>query len=140
MRSSNKKAPVKPEKELPKYFTYSCGVSALLDKICMDTGIGHILKKVFPDGWEAILTCAYYLISEGQAFYRVEKWLRQALAPYGVMLATRWVRELLVRITSELVQGFFSAWLEHNCDDRYYCMDITSISSYSELNEFISCG
>ena len=104
MRGGNKKAPVtKPEKELPKCFTYSCGVSALLDKICMDTGLSHILKKVFPDDWKAILTCAYYLVSEGQALYRVEKWSRQAITPYGVTLADQRVSELLVRITPELV-------------------------------------
>lgn len=141
MRGGNKKTPAaKPEREQPKCFTYSCGVSALLDKICADTGISHILKKVFPDDWAAILTCAYYLVSEGQALYRVEKWSQQAVTPSGAILADQRVSELLVRITPELVQSFFSAWLDHNSNDRYYCMDITSISSYSELNEFISYG
>lgn len=130
----------KPEKELPKCFTYSCGVSALLDKVCTDIGLGHILKKIFPNDWDAILTCAYYLVSEGQALSRAEKWSQQAITPYGTVLADQRISELLVRITPELVQGFFSAWMEHNSGDRYYCMDITSISSYSEMNEFISYG
>ncbi len=141
MRGGNRKTPAtKPEKEPPKCFTYSCGVSALLDKVCVDTGLSHILKKVFPDDSDAILTCAYYLVSEGQALSRAEKWSRQAVTPYGAVFADQRISELLVRITPELVQGFFSAWLEHNSGDRYYCMDITGISSYSELNEFISYG
>lgn len=130
----------KSEKESPKCFTYSCGVSALLDKMCSDTGLDRIVKKSFPDDWDAILTCAYYLVSEGQALSRTEKWSRQAVTPYGEMLADQRISELLVRITPELAQGFFSAWLAHNSSDRYYCMDITSISSCSEANEFVSYG
>lgn len=73
MRGGNRKNTVQnSEKEPPQCFTYSCGVSSLLDKVCADTGLGHMLKKVFPDDWDAILTCAYYLVSEGQALYRTE--------------------------------------------------------------------
>ena len=137
---SRKDAVPGPEKEPPRCSTHSCGVSSLLDKVCADTGLGRILKKAFPDDWDAILTCAYYLVSEGQALSRAEQWSRQAVTPYGAVLADQRISELLVRITPELVQGFFSAWLEHNSSDRYYCMDITSISSYSEMNEFVSYG
>nr|WP_302144301.1 hypothetical protein [uncultured Schaedlerella sp.] len=111
-----------------------------MDKVCADTGLGYILKKFFPNDWDAILTCAYYLVSEGHALSRAEKWSQQAITPYGTMLAGQRISELLVRITPELVQGFFSAWLEHNSGDRYYCMDITSISSYSEMDEFVFYG
>lgn len=141
MRGGNwKDAVPEPEKEPPRCSTYSCGVSSLLDKVCADTGLGRILKNAFPDDWDAILTCAYYLVSEGQALSRAEQWSRQAVTPYGAVLAAQRISELLVRLTPELVQGFFSAWLEHNSSDRYYCMDITGISSYSEMNEFVSYG
>lgn len=130
----------KPETEPPKCFTYSCGVSSLLDKVCADIGLDHILKKIFPNDWAAILTCAYYLVSEGQALSRAEKWSQQTVTPYGAMLADQRISELLLRIRPELMQGFFSAWLEQNISDKYYCMDITSISSYSEINEFVSYG
>ena len=141
MRGGNRKNAVsKSEKEPPKCFTYSCGVSSLLDKVCTDTGLGHILKKVFPNDRDAILTCAYYLVSEGQALSRTEKWSQQAVTPYGTMLADQRISELLIRITPELMQGFFCAWPEYNSSDKYYCMDITSISSYSEMNEFVSYG
>lgn len=141
MRGGNQKnITTKSEKEPPKCFTYSCGVSSLLDKVCADIGLGHILKRSFPNDWDAILTCAYYLVSEGRALSRAEKWSRQAVTPYGTVLADQRISELLIRITPELVQGFFSAWLEHNSCDRYYCMDITSVSSYSEMNEFVSYG
>ena len=140
-RGGNKKTTVSTEvNESPKCFTYSCGVSTLLDKICKDTGLAHILEKVFANDWKAILTCAYYLVSEGQALSRAEKWSAQALTPYGTILADQRISELFTRITPTLAQDFFSAWIEHNRGDKYYCMDITSVSSYSELNEFVSYG
>lgn len=52
--------------------TYTYGVSALLDTISADIGIADTLQKVFPEDWSAILCCAYYLISEGNALSRVE--------------------------------------------------------------------
>lgn len=42
MRGGNQKnITTKSEKEPPKCFTYSCGVSSLLDKVCADIGLGH---------------------------------------------------------------------------------------------------
>lgn len=140
-RGGNRKSTEpKTEKESPKCYTYSCGVSTLPGKVCADIGLDRILKKIFPDDRTAILTCAYYLVSEGQALSRAEKWSQQALTPYGKMLADQRISELLTRITPGLSQDFFSAWIEHNRSDRYYCMDITSVSSYSEQNEFVSYG
>lgn len=130
----------KPEKAAPKCCTYSCGVSALLNKVCSDIGLDRALKEIFPNDWEAILTCAYYLVSEGQALSRAEKWSQQATTPYGKMLADQRISELLTRITPGLSEDFFSAWIKQNRNDQYYCMDITSVSSYSEQNEFVSYG
>ena len=47
MRGGNKKnsAP-KQERELPGCSAYSCGVTALLDKVCSDIGLGHIEEDI----------------------------------------------------------------------------------------------
>ena len=128
------------KKEEPVCRTYSCGVSGLLDKIASDLGLKRVLKRVFPEDWASILTCAYYLVSEGQALSRAEKWSEQAVTPYGGTLPSQRISELLKRITPSLTQDFFTAWINHNRQDEYYCMDITSVSSYSEQNEFVSYG
>lgn len=124
----------------PECHSYSCGISLLLGKAASDTGLEQTLKKIFPEDWAAILTCAYYLVSEGQALYRAEKWSAQAVTPYGKMMGDQRISELLPRITQGLVQDFFTLWIRKNKGDEYYCMDITSVSSYSELNEFVSYG
>ena len=121
--------------------TYTYGVSALLDTISADIGIADTLQKVFPEDWSAILCCAYYLISEGNALSRVEQWSRQAITPYEKILADQRVSELLTRISTDKIREFFKLWFEQNKeDDDYYCMDVTSVSSYSEQNEFVRRG
>ena len=121
--------------------TYTYGVSALLDTISADIGIADTLQKVFPEDWSAILCCAYYLISEGNALSRVEQWSRQAITPYEKILADQRVSELLTRISTDKIREFFTLWFEQNKeDDDYYCMDVTSVSSYSEQNEFVRRG
>lgn len=54
----------------------STGIGKLLDKAVSDIKLDAPLKAVFPDDWERILACAYYLVSEGGALAHVEKWQR----------------------------------------------------------------
>ena len=118
----------------------STGIGKLLDKAVSDIKLDAPLKAVFPDDWERILTCAYYLVSEGGALAHVEKWQRAFSSPYEEKLTSQRVSELLTRITPSLQQNFFSIWAGLNRQDSYYAMDITSVSSYSEFMEFVRWG
>jgi len=46
------------------------------------------LKAVFPDDWERILTCSYYLVSEGGALAHVEKWQQAFSSSHGGKLSS----------------------------------------------------
>lgn len=127
-------------KETPHCSVLDCGVSTLLDQVARETGLAGVLSKVFPQDSAAILTCAYYLVSEGQALSRAEQWTGHTLTPCGGVLADQRISELLRRITPGLAEDFFRAWIDWNRSQEYYCMDITSVSSYSELNHFVSYG
>ena len=116
------------------------GVSLLLDRIADETGLSKIMRAVFADDWQQIMTCAYYLLSEGVALSRVEQWSSANRAPYQNVLTSQRVSDLLIRITGEHQLMFFSRWIERNRSDEYYAMDITSISSYSELVDFVRYG
>ena len=118
----------------------STGIGKLLDKAVSDIKLDAPLKAVFPDDWERILTCAYYLVSEGGALAHVEKWQRAFSSPYEEKLTSQRVSELITRITPSLQQNFFSMWAGLNRQDSYYAMDITSVSSYSEFIEFVRWG
>ena len=116
------------------------GISLLLDHIANEIGLSKIVKSVFGDDWQQIMTCAYYLISEGTALSRVERWSAVNCAPFKNILTSQRVNELLIRITGARQLEFFTRWIEHNRSSEYYAMDITSVSSYSELIEFVRYG
>ena len=117
-----------------------CGVTTLLNQIAKEIGLDTVLSRVFPQDRDAILTCAYYLLSEGQALSRAEQWTAHTLTPCGGVLSDQRISELLQRITPSLTEDFFKAWIDWNRSQEYYCMDITSVSSYSEMNHFVSYG
>ena len=116
------------------------GVSLLLDKMADETGLKPLLQNVVADDWQQILTSAYYLVSEGGALCHVSEWIARNRAPYNGSLTSQRITELLTRITPSLQQEFFQKWIEVNKQDKYYAMDITSISSYSEFIEFVRWG
>ncbi len=113
------------------------GIQSLLDKAVSDIGLAAPLAAVFPDDWKCILTCAYYLISEGGALCHLEQWQRMFPSPCRCPLASQRVSELFVRITSTLQQNFFSKWIDVHRQNDVYAMDITSVSSYSEWIDFV---
>jgi transposase len=116
------------------------GVPMLLERISSGIGLDKVLKATFDEDYKQILTCAYYLISEGAALSRVEQWSAANLTPYQGALINQRVSELLVRITGEKQMRFFSRWIRQNHSDEYYAMDITSVSSYSEGINFVRYG
>lgn len=95
----------------------STGIGKLLDKAVSDIKLAAPLKAVFPDDWERILTCAYYLVSEGGALAHVEKWQRAFSSPYEEKLTSQRISELITRITPSLGQDFFSMWAGLNRQD-----------------------
>lgn len=125
--------------------TESCVVSTigpalLLDKAALETGVGKILRSSFPEDWERILTCAYYLASEGNALCHAEQWSARNRHPYQFKLTDQRISELLNRITSSSQQDFFRKWVAANHDKGYFALDITSVSSYSEFIDYIRWG
>ena len=116
-----------------------CGVTTLLNQIAREIGLDTVLSRVFPQDSAAILTCAYYLVSECQALSRAEQWTAHTLTPCGGVLTDQRISELLQRITPSLTEDFFKAWIDWNRSQEYYCMDITSVSSYSEMKDEPLC-
>lgn len=124
----------------PKCTVKSCGVSLLLDKAAAETGLLKVLRKVYPDDYSRILTCAYYLISEGGALCHAEPWSSDHVNPYGRMLSDQRISELLIRTGAGKGMEFFCEWIKAQKQDEYFAMDISSVSSYSSLNEFVRYG
>ena len=117
-----------------------CGVALVLDHYARETGLESVLKKVFPKEWQEILTCAYYLLSVGGALSHVETWSADNATPLGRILTSQRVSELLQTLDYGRQLSFFQTWNKREGADAYYAMDITSVSSYSEQNEYVQNG
>lgn len=113
------------------------GPALLLDKAVHETGIDKTLRTSFPENWDRILTCAYYLASEGTSLCHVEQWSARNRHPFHSKLADQRVSELLRRITPSAQQKFFGDWMACNHNKGYFALDITSVSSYSEFIDYI---
>ena len=119
------------------------GNSLILDKIADELSLTHTLKAAFPCEWDNILTCAYYLISEGKALSHVETWSEQHAHPHGEAIPSQRVSELLKALTRSKQMEFFTRWVKIRAKagrSEYFALDITSVSSYSEQNGYVRYG
>src|SRR5665647_1634719 len=116
------------------------GPSVILDKITKELGIDKILKKCAPDSFNHLLTMAYFLVTKGGALSHCEAWCKGHSNPLDSILSSQRISELLKKQTEDERQTFFTKWCEKISENDYLCYDITSISSYSELNEYVKYG
>lgn len=116
------------------------GSTVFLDYICEKTGLASILKKSFPEHWSVILSLAYFQTIEGKALSGVEHWSETHRHPYKEYIDNHRVSELLPTITEEKQLSFFKKWAEKRLEEEYLAYDITSVSSYSELNNMVRYG
>jgi len=117
------------------------GVSHLLDQISSLSMISADLQACFPKDHRAILSLAYYLVSESEApMYRFGHWARSHTHPYDAELTSQRISEVFSRISYDGVMRFLAKQRARYGDKEHLVYDITSISSYSELLRQVRYG
>ncbi len=116
------------------------GPSVILDIIEGRLGLRKLLKACRPSEHLEILSMAYYLASQGGALSHCETWSKSHAHPSGTFLPSQRISEILTNITTGHKQTFLRKWMDKVLEDDYLCYDITSISSYSKINEYIKHG
>jgi transposase len=116
------------------------GPSMVLATITEKLGLGKLLKDCFPEESQQILTMAYYLASQGGPLSHCYAWCKSHVPPAVEALTSQRISEILPSISFDGQQTFFTRWINSILEDDYLCYDITSVSSYSELNEYIKYG
>lgn len=116
------------------------GPSLILDAITTRLGLGDLLKSCFPKFFQQIQMMAYYLVVQGGALSHCELWSKSHAPALTPSLTSQRITEILCAITIDEKQTFCSKWMNKVLEKDYLCYDITSISSYSELNEYIKYG
>jgi transposase len=93
-----------------------------------------------PEFWREIFMLASHLAANGEAFMHCEDWLASTESfPVSNMSSQR-ISELLAAIRAEMREQFYQTWCKHRQEKEYLALDITSISSYSELVEDVEWG
>jgi len=116
------------------------GPSLLLDKVVAELGLAKVLKSAFPEDYKQILCMAYFIACRGDALSHCEAWSRSHSHPYHGALASQRISEILLRMSEDGRQTFFSKWMKSVVEQDYLCYDITSVSSYAEQNEYVKYG
>lgn len=83
---------------------------------------------------------AYYLASQGGSLSHCETWCKSHAPNLEASLTSQRISEVLNSIGIDGKQTFFIKWMGKTAERDRLCYDITSISSYSKLNEYIKYG
>jgi hypothetical protein len=118
----------------------TAGPYMLLEQIAQKTGIASLLRQCFPKSHNEILSLVYFIAQKGLPLSRSEPWSATHLHPGRETFPSQRVSETLLEITEGGRQRFLSLWLKKAAAADYLCYDITSISSYSQGNEFVRYG
>jgi hypothetical protein len=95
------------------------------------------MKSVFPEPYQELMAMAYYLVSQGGALSLSSSWGKSHMPDLAASLSSQRISELLATVSTDQKQTFFAKWLKKRLENDYLCYDITSVSSYSEQNEYI---
>ncbi len=120
----------------------SYGHIFFLRYLAKELGLFQILKSVFPDKFEQILSLAFYEITEASPLYLFEYWQQDSFLPEIKLMDSHACSSLCEDIGKQetLRLDFFKQWVANvkPIDAVYY--DITSISSYSTNINFVEWG
>ena len=116
------------------------GAFYLFKIIAENIGLISPLENTIPKYWQEIFMLACYLVSSGDPFLYCDDWIRSTSSlPVGNMSSQR-ISELLTSITPDMRENFYQAWCRCRSEQEYLALDITSVSSYSELIEDVEWG
>ncbi len=118
------------------------GTSYFLSHIAHELGLPQIVKNIFPEDYNEILALAYYDICEAQPQYLFHYWQQENFLAEIKVLDSKTISSLYQKLgkSDALRLDFFSKWIEHLNPIEAVYYDITSISSYSGLNEMVEPG
>jgi len=116
------------------------GAYYLLRSISESIGLSKILAEVMPEHWTEILTLAIYLVCTEDPFMYCIRWMESTeTLPVG-MLTSQYISDLLCKFAEPERSHFFKMWGRYRCESEYLALDITSISSWSELIDDVEWG
>jgi hypothetical protein len=109
------------------------GIYHLLDHICDSIGLKDALICALPGRWESILDIAKYFAVSGEPAMYCDFWLQKTSLNYEKKISSQRMSELILSISDSEKIEFYTKWSKNVREHEYYALDVSSISSYSEL-------
>jgi len=113
----------------------------LLKQIAVRIGLTHAVHTSFGSKWaESLMSLAYFQILEAKPWYLYPLWCEDLKGV--VSLSSQKISTLLYEIGSNdtFVSQFFHHWASHQKPLKGVWLDITSVSSYSQQNNWVEWG
>jgi transposase len=115
------------------------GAFYLYQSIAEKAGLLEILKKVFPDTWRTLFDLVCFMVSNGEPFMYCQGWLEKTDG-FPASLSSADISRLLGSLGHREQEEFFSEWGKYRGEKEYLALDITSVSSYSEMIDEVEWG
>ena len=112
----------------------------LFENIANKIGLRDVLGEIFPKTWQFIFNLACYLVATGDPAMYCEDWIAKTDSFSVGPMSSQQISQLLFSITAEERQTFYEKWGAYRSEQEYLALDITSISSYSELIDDVEPG
>ena len=116
------------------------GAHYFLDSITERVGLKDAILRAIPNLWERILHLAYFMVVSGEPAMYCEDWLTKTDSIEPANLTLQEISELLILLDGDARTRFYEFWGERRGAEELYALDITSVSSYSDLIGDVSWG
>lgn len=114
----------------------------LLQNLAKRISFPEVLREAFPELWEEMFLLSLYQVLEAKPLYLFKPWAEMSYLGEPIVLSSQKISRLLEEIGSreELRDKFFHSWVKRQGDIQAIIFDITSLSSYSRLIEYLEWG
>ena len=129
-----------PESAIRKSTIKRYGAFYLFRHIGEQTGLIKVLKETFPHCWQQVFNIACYLVANGNPVEYCNDWIEETEALPCAGMSPAAISELFKTITVSERTTFFQKWAALRSEQEYLALDITSVSSYSELIQYVERG
>jgi hypothetical protein len=116
------------------------GLTHLLSQSALRIGLSRALEGALGGIWREIFALACFLVAKGDALMHASEWVERSDLLLTGDLNSRRISELLASVDAGQRARFFELWCATRSEAEYLALDITSVSSYSELIEDVEWG
>lgn len=119
---------------------HTVGFMAAYHRLAQGLGLTPMLQKAFPHQWEMILNLSAYMMANGNVMMDFEDWTIEQDIQTEKSFSSQRVSEFFASIKDKQRLDFLDVWCQKAKENEYIAYDVTSISSYSQQNDYVEFG